>query len=156
MSWVDDNLMPGETVLYRAKNPVNIILEPILFKPLEAGFVIGSENTLWRILTIPIRFLFWLIIGLFFLPSAVAAYRKNERVVTSQRLIGVNAGLISRQVLEVRLTSVMSLEVEQGVIDRLSNKGDIVLQAGPTTFTLVKVPNPMEFRHQALAAIAAA
>jgi len=148
--------MPGETVLYRAKNSVNIILEPILFKPLARAFEIGSENTLWRILTIPIRLLLWLIIGLLLLPSAVAAYRKKERVITSQRLIGVNAGLIRRQVLEVRLTSVMSLEVEQSVIDRISNKGDVVLKAGPTTFTLDQVPNPMEFRRQALAAIAAA
>lgn len=153
MSWVDDNLTPGETVIYRAKNSWSVILEPIWFKPWRVAFGIGSENKLFRILTIPLRFLIWVFIGLFSLPSAIAAFQGNERVVTSDRVIAVNKGLIRRETMDIDLNDVESVFIKQGLWDKVFNRGILSVESATHGLELYDVPNPMEFQRQVLAAV---
>ena len=153
MSWVDDNLSTGETVIYRAKNSWSIILEPIWFKPWRVAFDIGPESKLFRILTIPIRFAIWVFIGLFSLPSAIAAFLGNERVVTSRRVVGVNKGLIGREIVQIDLIDVEGLSVNQGFWDNIFNRGLLSIEGPSYDLELPNVPNPMEFRRQTLAAV---
>ena len=153
MSWIDDNLTPGETVIYRAKNSWVIVLEPIWFKPWRVAFGIGSESKLFRILTIPIRFAIWVIIGLFSLPSAIAAFQGNERVVTSDRVIGVNKGLIRRETVDINLNAVESVSVKQSIWDKIFNRGVLSVEGPSYDLELPDVPNPMEFQRQIMAAV---
>lgn len=159
MSWVDENLVSGETVRYRARNSWNILLWPILYRPLRNATLGNSERdgrvTFLRILFWPIRFAIAFVIGLFLIPAAVVAYLNNERVVTSHRLICVNKGLVGREVLEINLQFIEGLSVDQGIFSRIAGKGTVVVGSGSGArdLELPDVPDPMEFRRQALAAI---
>ena len=154
MSWVDDNLSPGEEVRYRGKNSIIILLWPILLMPLHAAFDLRTEAGLWRVITIPIRFLIWAVIGVFYLPSAIASFVGSEAVVTTHRVIGTNKGLLTRKVLELDLASVESLHVNQSIFERIVNKGEITFYGSSHDMIFPNVPNPTEFRRQTLGAIA--
>ncbi len=128
MSWVDDNLIPGETVLYRSKHKWTLLLH-------------------WRFI-IPV-------FGWIGLLRSIVSLQRSESVITSRRLIHVDQGLIGREVLEINLSFVEGMSVKQGIWDRISNKGDIAIgsSSGNRDMEFYSVPNPMEFRRQALAAM---
>lgn len=129
MSWVDDNLVPEEVVLHRFKPSWTFLFQlPFLFP------VIGQ-----------VRFLLMIVYIL-----------RSEVTITSRRLICVEQGLIRRDIDEINLANVEGLSVRQGVFDRIANKGKVEIGTGSGNREIVfdRVPNPMEFRRQAVAAIA--
>lgn len=153
MSWVDDNLGAGEEVLYRGKNSIIILLWPILLMPLHAAFDLRTEAGIWRVITIPIRFLIWAVIGVFYLPSAIASFVGSEAVVTTHRVIGTNKGLLTRKVFEINLSNVESLQVRQSIFERIVNKGEITFYGASHDLVFPDMPNPAEFRRQTMAAV---
>ena len=128
MSWVDENLAPGETVLHRTKPKWTVFLH-------------------WRFL-IPI-------LGQIGLLRVLAHYLGSESVVTSRRLIGVNKDLIGREVLEINLVAIESMQVKQGLFEKIGNEGTVLVgsASGAHDIEFMRVSSPMEFRRQALAAI---
>ncbi len=128
MSWVDDNLSPGEAVLYRAKHKWTLLLQ--------------------------LRFLFP-IFGQIGLLRSIVSLQRSEAVITTHRLVYLDQGIIGRKLYEINLRFVEGLSVKQGVRDRIANKGDIAIGTGSGNrdMEFYSVPDPMEFRRQALAAI---
>lgn len=93
-------------------------------------------------------------------PGEAVLHRTNarggwEHVVTSHRLIAVKRKLIGRDVFEINLTNVESVTVQRDLFGRLSNQGTIIIGSGSGNrdLELPNVPDPMEFRRQALAAV---
>ena len=154
MSWVDDNMSPEETVIYRGKNSISILLWPILLAPLHAAFDLRTEAGFFRVLTIPLRFLFWAAIGIFYMPSAIANFVGSESVVTNYRVIGTNKRLLKREVFEFDLASLEDVQVSQSMFERIVNKGDITFwgAGGGREMVFPEVPNPREFQRQVFAA----
>ncbi len=79
----------------------------------------------------------------------------DEAVLTSHRVIFVNKGLIGRDVQDLNLVNVENVAVKQGLLQRLFNRGTVIVgsASGSRDMEIPNVPDPMEFRRQALAAV---
>jgi len=145
MSYVQDNLMPGETVEYEARVHW-IVFVPAAFVFLVAliFFAIGFSNAEASFATG---------IGAFFLfaagLAALAAFvrkRSSEFAVTNRRVL-IKVGLFSRHTLELLLHKVEGIGVDQPFSGRVLGFGSIVVTGtGGTRETFDRIADPLEFR----------
>ena len=126
-SYVESNLLSGETVVYRAKISLWSIGHLIFFGViLLAAFGLGIVFLLW----------------------AFIRYKTTEFAVTDKRVIA-KTGLISRNTVELFLDKVESLHVEQSVLGRLLNFGTITIHGTGTTEEPIKnISAPLALRKQ--------
>ena len=85
-------------------------------------------------------------VGLIFLVIAYVRYKSVELAVTTKRVI-VKHGFVRRQTIEMNLSKVESVQVEQGVIGRLFNFGTLIVSGtGASHAPLAGIADPMGFR----------
>lgn len=84
--------------------------------------------------------------GLAVLVSAIIRRRTTELVLTDRRII-TKRGLISRDTVEMNLSKVESLHVNQGFMGRLLDYGDVsVVGTGSSLEPLLGIAHPLELR----------
>jgi uncharacterized membrane protein YdbT with pleckstrin-like domain len=101
----------------------------------------------------------WIVVGAAFLVGAVLViehwWRRftTEVAVTDRRII-YKTGFINRHTVEMHMDKVVSVQVEQTILGRLFNYGDIDIEgAGDQSFEeLHMIDNPIEFRNHITAA----
>jgi uncharacterized membrane protein YdbT with pleckstrin-like domain len=149
MSYVDSQLLPGETVVYRAR----------LHKLIFAGPVItGTIALILLIVAIQIRAELALAAGFAVLSGlsylwAHVLYAGSEFAVTNKRVI-VKVGWIRRRTLETMLSKVEGIGVDQNLLGRLLGFGTIeVTGTGGTKESFKQIARPLEFRRQVQGAI---
>lgn len=154
MSYVDENLLPGEQVVYRAKLHWSLFAVPMVWG------VMGALLCLFGItdgngLAIGLGVLFCLV-ALLTLPSPWITYRTTEMAITSQRIIA-KRGWIRRDTLEVEHRGIGGVQVKQGIMDRLFNRGTVTItSAGAPRSGFPGIAKPLDFRRNALQAKEAA
>ena len=85
-------------------------------------------------------------VGLIFLVVAYVRYKSVELAVTTKRVI-VKHGFVRRQTIEMNLSKVESVQVEQGVIGRLFNFGTLIVSGtGASHAPLAGIADPIGFR----------
>jgi len=138
MSYVDQNLMTGEQVVYRAKLHWVIFISPALL--LILGLIFFAANgTLGGIVTG---------LGIIGLIIAYLNVSTSEFAVTNKRVI-IKVGIIKRNSLDTVLKKVESITVNQPIIGRMFGYGSIVVSgSGGTPQPFHKIANPLEFRKQ--------
>lgn len=120
MSYVDSNLMPGERVMHRA-------------------------HLHWSIY-IPGAILSLAVIGIVMLLAAFIQRRTTEMAVTNKRVV-IKTGWISRKTVELNLSKVENIAVDQGIIGRVFDYGTItVVGTGGTREPFKGVQAPLAFR----------
>jgi len=147
MGYLEKNLLPGEAVAYRAH------LHPVIF--FQAGFfgLIGLGFVVFGLVN-PGLAVFWVLGGIFLVYAgglgigrAIQHY-SSEFAITDKRVV-IKVGLIHRKTLEMVLTKVETVRVEQGILGRLLNYGTIVVTGtGGTNEPFRSIANPLEFRRQ--------
>lgn len=81
----------------------------------------------------------------FFIIPLVARY-SDEFAITNKRII-MKTGLIARKTLEINLTKVESVLVNQSIIGRILGFGNVVIiGTGGTRETFIDIKKPTEFR----------
>lgn len=140
MSYIDENLLPDEHVVYRAALHWIIFARAILV--LVAGlvlvFVPGAA---------PVG-LVVLLVGAVMLVPPFVAYRTTELGVTNKRVI-VKTGLVQRRTLELLLRQVEAISVDQGLLGRLLGYGSITLTGtGGVREVFHQVREPLELRRR--------
>ena len=126
-SYVDSNLLQGETVVYRAEISLWSVGHLIFF----------------GVILLPVFGL-----GLVFLVWAFIRYKTTEFAVTDKRLIA-KTGLISRSTVEMFLDKVESLHVEQSVAGRMLDFGTITIRGtGSTEEPIKNISAPLALRKQ--------
>ena len=126
-SYVDSNLLSGETVVYRARISLWSIGHLIFF----------------GVILLPVFGL-----GLVFLIWAFIRYKTTEFAVTDKRVIG-KTGLISRNTVELFLDKVESLHVGQSVPGRILDYGTITIRGTGTTEEPIRnISAPLALRKQ--------
>jgi uncharacterized membrane protein YdbT with pleckstrin-like domain len=144
MAYVDSQLLPGETVVYRAH------MSRLLFLPaagvaalaVAAGIVTAYVPSFWPTVVVLAG-----IAALVFLGEWIL-YKTSEFAVTDRRVI-IKVGWVKRRTLETMLGKVEALEVEQSVLGRMFNFGTItVTGTGGTLETFDRISAPFEFRKQ--------
>lgn len=134
MSYVQDNLMSGESIIKQAKVHWSIYLFPICLGILGVVYSNSDAVTFFAILA-P---LFWF--------SAFIYRLSTELVVTNKRLIA-KQGLIARRTIELNLDKVESLNVNQGILGRILGAGTLIVNGTGGVKTPFKViDNPIAFR----------
>ena len=137
MGYIETNLLPGETVVQRARLHWIVFLKAIavvtvgvivlfLLQP-TVGAIIGGAGLLMAVPP-------WL------------ERATSEFGVTSKRVI-IKVGLIQRRTLELLIRQVEAISVEQSLAGRMFNFGTITLTGtGGVRETFNNISRPLEFR----------
>jgi uncharacterized membrane protein YdbT with pleckstrin-like domain len=102
--------------------------------------------SMWHLLALGILLLPALGIGLYFLGKAYVRYKTTELAITNKRII-VKGGFIRRSTVEINISRVESIQVDQEVMGRLFNFGTLIISgAGNPQAPVLGISRPMEFR----------
>lgn len=144
MSYVENNLLPDENILYKAKIHWSIYLYGLIC--LVLAFIIPKNNdTIWPIILS--------LLGIYLLIKAYTYVKTTEFVVTNMRVIA-KKGWLRRHAIELRHEKVEGLSLDQGILDRVFNRGSLVLNGtGGSKERVYSISNPLNFRKQAMEAI---
>jgi len=126
VSYIDDSLIPGETILHRAR----------VSYWSEAGLII-----LGFVLLI-------VVVGLILLIIAYIRIKSTEIAITNKRVIA-KFGFVKRDTVEINLDKIEALRVEQGFWARFLNYGTIVISGvGSTIDPIRNIADPLVFRRK--------
>ena len=149
MSYIDDNLLSGEKLLYSAKLHWIVFLWPGIWFLFGILCVTEVKNQ------VSLGCLFFLIS----LMSGVVSYVNlitSEIGVTNKRVI-IKVGLIRRISIEVLLNKVEGIQVRQGILGRILNYGSITVSGtGGTKDPVHRISAPLVFRKNVQEQISAA
>jgi len=147
MGYVDENLLPGETVEYRAHLHPVIFLHAAVFALLGLVLVgYGFSKPGWDLVSIlgSASLLYAAVIG----GGRVIQHISSEFAITNKRVL-IKVGFIHRHTLEMLLSKVETIRVDQGLLARLIGYGTIVVTGtGGTNEPFRSIANPLEFRKQ--------
>jgi tetratricopeptide (TPR) repeat protein len=145
MSYIDKNLMNGEEVIHRAHLHWIIFLSPLFF--LVVGICLVSAGPSGST-SQPIGTVF-ILVGIVMAISALINYFTSEFGVTNKRIIA-KVGFVRRRSLEVLLSKIEGIQVDQGIIGRLLNYGSVVISGtGGSKDPFKKIGKPLIFRKSA-------
>lgn len=121
MSYVEENLLPGEQVRFTA----------------HLHWIIYVKHVL----------LMFVVVGFFTIWAAVMRQKGTEMVVTNFRVI-MKTGWVSRRSLEMQLKGIETISVDQTTWGRMLGYGSVkVVGTGGTTESFSHVANPLGFRN---------
>jgi uncharacterized membrane protein YdbT with pleckstrin-like domain len=145
MSYLDDHLLAGEQIVYRARLHWSIFATPII--------VIGLGIALAIILRI-YQPEYWYAgaalagIGLLLAIGPAIRYASSEFAVTDKRVVA-KLGFIERESLETLLSKVEAIGVDQGIVGRMLDYGTITITGtGGTEESFPRIAAPLELRRQ--------
>lgn len=125
-TYVESNLIQDEKVQYEGKICVWSLLPKILL-----GFVL-----------LPLYG-----IGLLFWISAAITYYTTELVITNKRVVA-KFGFIRRDTVEMNISKVESIQVDQGILGRIFNYGSVLVSgAGDPKAPIPGISHPLKFRN---------
>src|SRR3569623_574637 len=147
--YIDEILQPGERVLYSTNAHWIFYFPAILAWILALGFLAltpqVSADGLVRVLclaaagVVAIAALFWTIKGWFHRFT-------TETDVTNLRVVH-KTGFIKRRTFEMALDKVESVDVNQSILGRLLNYGDVPINGvGEGRETIATIASPLAFR----------
>jgi uncharacterized membrane protein YdbT with pleckstrin-like domain len=147
MSYVDENLLPGERVVYRAHLHRLRYVAPLTVAGLAliGGAILAfmEEGVPWAIAC-----------GLVFVIAAFVALGYfvqswgSEFAVTNRRVL-IKIGFIRRHTVELLLQKVEGIGVDQTLAGRLFDYGSIIVTGtGGTQERFNSIADPLEFRRQ--------
>jgi uncharacterized membrane protein YdbT with pleckstrin-like domain len=145
MSYLDDHLLDGERIVYRARLHWTIFLKAILVVLL--GVALGIVLYLYE----PG---YWYIgaalagIGLLLAIPPFIRYTSTEFAVTNKRLLS-KVGFVERESDETLLSKIEAVAVDQGIVGRMLGFGTLTITGtGGTEEPFPRIAHPLEFRRQ--------
>ena len=144
MSYVDQNLMNGENVMYRAKLHWIVFLWPVIW--VVVAFLSADCN--------PLAAAMFVLIGIATGIASVINYWTSEFALTNKRVM-MKVGFIRRSTIELLLSKVEGIQVRQSILGRILGFGSITISGtGGTQDPFHKIDAPLEFRKKAQEQIA--
>ncbi len=157
MSYVERNLVAGETVIYQTRLHWIVMIGHIIVGCLLLalpGVILlyyaltqhGTENANSHLMEIGGAAL--LIAGIVAILVGMVRRNATEMAVTNRRVV-IKTGLVSRKTIEMLLSKVESIEVNETAFGRMLGYGAIVvIGTGGTPEPFQKVAHPLEFRSE--------
>ena len=142
MSYIDGTLLAGERVVYRTRLHWLLYMGPVLFTTvvlLPIAWLL--ETGTWRSFAwIPV------VLGLFILLATFVKRRSSDFAVTNKRVM-MKVGVFSTRSIELLLTKIEAIAVNQSFMGRIFGYGDIVVTgSGGTREAFSHIQGPLEFR----------
>jgi hypothetical protein len=157
MSYVEANLVPGETVIYQTRLHWIVMLWHVVLGSLLLALPVilllyyafsqtGIDSSTLHIMEGGGVAL--LVCGMVTILMGIARRNATEMAVTNRRVV-IKTGLASRKTIEMLLNKVESIEVTETAFGRVLGYGSIVIiGTGGTPEPFDKVAHPLEFRSQ--------
>ena len=153
MGYVERNLIPGETILYRTRHHWVAVLGTVVAGTLLeiAGVALLLDEVVAHAPLLPESVGIALAIAMVFggsLSTVWSVVRRNatEMVVTNKRVI-VKTGIATRKTFEMLLSRIESIGVEEPVWGRILGYGTLILRGvGGTPDEFDQIAYPLEFR----------
>ena len=148
MSYVQRVLQPGETVRHNATIHWIVYWPGVLFA--VAGLVVWGYGELqdhgnmffWHV----VAGLLW-IVALFLLIPEWFTWWTTEIAVTNRRII-FKQGFIRRSTMEMHMDKVESVDVDQSILGRIFDYGDVIVKGTGTGFEpLTTIAAPIDLRN---------
>jgi uncharacterized membrane protein YdbT with pleckstrin-like domain len=143
MSYLNRNLMEGETVVFRTKLHWIVLLPATLLAiVLLAGAVavFAYQPKVWP------GGLALVLVAVVVMVGPLTRVAASEFVVTNKR-VAIKLGFLHRRTLEMVLAKVESIAIDQGMAARLLNYGTLTVRGtGGTPETFERMRAPLEFR----------
>jgi uncharacterized membrane protein YdbT with pleckstrin-like domain len=146
VGYVERHLLPGERVLYKTRLHWGVFIKPVLIVLVGVALMVllrpvPDPRWLWMV-GAPV-----VLIGLFWGLVHYVQVMTSEFAVTTSRLI-FKVGLVSRYTTELLLAKVESIGVQQGLVGRVFNYGDLtVTGTGGAREVFRRVRDPIGFRN---------
>jgi uncharacterized membrane protein YdbT with pleckstrin-like domain len=156
MSYVEKHLIEGETIIYETRLHWIVLIAPIVLGSLFAltgvgMFVLSGRTTADQsaahqsLLAIGAAFF---LVALIFIVRGVVMRNATEMTVTNKRVF-VKVGLAARRTIELLLSRVESIGVEESVMGRMLGYGTVIIHGtGGTPEVFNMIAHPLEFRTQ--------
>jgi uncharacterized membrane protein YdbT with pleckstrin-like domain len=156
MSYVAKHLIEGETIVYETRLHWIVLVAPLLLGLLfgltgVAMFVLSSRTnadnaTASEAMTIASAA--FLVLALIFVVRGILMRNATEMTVTNKRVF-VKVGLAARRTVELLLSRVESIGVEESVMGRMLGFGRVIVHGtGGTPEVFNGIAHPLEFRTQ--------
>ena len=143
MSYIDRNLLDGEHIVYRTRLHWLLFMGPVLFILIvlvpSAGFLAASawSSYAWIPLALAVLVL---------LPTFIRR-QSSDFAVTNKRVM-MKVGVFNTRSIELLLGKVEAIAVEQSLLGRLFDYGNIVITgSGGTKEPFAYIQSPLAFRH---------
>jgi len=156
MSWIDRNLLAGESVFYRAR-----LHWVVMFRTLLLGTALDLAGLGLLVFAFLKRnptgeapaALVAIGIALLFLASVVMVVgfvrRSATEITVTNRRVVIKTGIASRRTTEVLLSKVESVDVEESLMGRMLGFGTVTVRGtGGTPEPFERIAKPLEFRRQ--------
>ncbi len=153
MGYVENNLMDGEEVVYKANIHWLILLPGILQAALGiAVVVLWGLSGEYRYIALGAGGLV-ILSALWTLLKALITKLTTELAVTTRRVIA-KTGLIRRNTVEMNHSQVESFIVDQSILGRIFDFGTVIVTGtGGGQTPIPNIDSPLEFRRRALETI---
>ena len=153
MSYLDQHLMPSETIIFRTKPHWIIFSKSALWWLLAIlVFIYGPYLDVgqFRVGTFPPLYT---LVGILSIAMAIVTaittyirFISSEFGITNKRVLA-KIGFIERQSMEILLIRIESIEVNQTIPGRILGYGSItIIGTGGSKDPFFEIPDPMEFR----------
>jgi membrane protein YdbS with pleckstrin-like domain len=145
MSYLDDHLLAGEQIVYRARPHWIIFGASIVVIVLGVALAIvlqATQGDYWYFGLALVG------IGLLMAIGPAISYISSDFAVTNKRVLS-KVGFIERESDESMLSKVEAVGVDQGIIGRLLDFGTVTITGtGGTQEAFATISQPFEFRRQ--------
>jgi uncharacterized membrane protein YdbT with pleckstrin-like domain len=145
MSYLDDHLLAGERIVYRARLHWTIFLVSIAVVLLGVGLAIVLQVVEPGYTYAGLGLIG---VGLLLAIGPAIRYVTSEFAVTDKRVLG-KVGFIERESDETLLSKVEAIAVDQGIVGRMFGFGTVTITGtGGTQEIFSGIAEPLEFRRQ--------
>lgn len=143
MNYINNHLMPDETVVFQTRLHWMVFIPWVVLSLLILSAFLFVPHTPININIIRV----FAIALIFRALVATVYYLTSEFGLTSKRVLG-KTGLITIHSLDILLLKVEAVKLEQGVLGRIFNFGDLIVSGtGGTKHTLRRIPEPLRIRN---------
>jgi uncharacterized membrane protein YdbT with pleckstrin-like domain len=156
MSYVEKHLIEGETIIYETRLHWIVLVGPFLLAvlfglPGLGMFILSGRTTSDKTLaseSLIILGVAFFAVALIFIVRGVLVRNATEMTVTNKRVF-VKVGLAARRTIELLLSRVESIGVEESVFGRMLGYGTVIVHGtGGTPEVFNMIAHPLEFRTQ--------
>jgi len=156
MSYVDDNLVPGESVAYRARLHWIVVAPALLLgSALDVtgiGLIVAAivRRSPGGGASIPILVAgaILALAGSVWMAIGIVRWKATEITVTNRRVL-IKTGIVRRHTKEVLLSKVESISIDESMPARVLGFGNLTVHGtGGTPETFDRIAHPHAFRRQ--------
>lgn len=142
MSYIDDNLLPGEKISYRTKKSLIVFLYPVFWSVAVVLFFVPANPMIHKLAFAPA------ILAVFYWVNQYLIYRFSDFAITNIRIL-MREGFFIRHTNDTRLSAIANVTVNQSLVGMLLSYGTVFINSfGGERDPFREIDSPVQFQKQ--------